>query len=1092
MMRMPGRNRRVRLVAIAACIITIFFLYERNAGGYYLSPSTVGGGAVLRKPEDDPHAYVPPKRPAITDDRPAVYTPPEPEPWIEPEVVNPDPQPAATKKPTTISTSTAAEVEDEATTEAVAVKEKAPLPTLPAKAQYADDDGDGFIDTVPAQVAGNAGNAGQGAYQAPYMPPEYSPYSSAAPVHWSKQKEHWPITSTIQLPAGTPVPIPRIQSAKKGADPDRLRAIKDATKHAWKGYRDIGWGFDEVSPVSGVGKNSFNGWGATLVDSLDTLWIMGLKDEFEDAVNQTSYIDFTTSSRNDIPLFEVTIRYLGGLIAAYDVSGHKYRVLLDKAVELAEILYSAFDTPNRMPDTYYNWKPAFASNGHRASTRVVLAELGTLSLEFTRLAQITKEPKYYDAIARITDAFEEWQNKTRIPGMWPISVDASGCAKPVAIAPSNTYNQVPVPGGDTYMMASEPVQASRDATKKAEAALASEGEEFPSLKQGSAGLDSMGRHREGFTGDPSEDVPNLKQASAELDSYAPSEADVLKKRQLDDGEQIDDTSDLVDPRVSPKTGPSPTHDYDRSPPVLDAPGSVAPLPIDNDVPAYKEPECVPQGLRSPSMNGAETFTMGGQSDSVYEYLPKEWLLLGGQVEQYKTMYLDSMIPTIDKLMFRPMTPGNLDILISGEVMVQKNYTSEEWYETHTPKGEHLTCFIGGMLAMGGKIFKKPEHVEIGRKLTDGCIWAYNSTASGIMPESFLASPCASKTDCQWNETEWHDSLDPYKAYRDEQRATWVEQYGEQALLDWKPPEPVTYQPGVGAPSRGPNFADSGAAKAPKNRPPESLVYADNGHPTMNTKDSDITQAKDTSSFGTVEGAKAAIVDTTPDEAMELKDSSSFGDLNKRSIDDAEPPVAAPQPQVLPTKASFPTEEDESVVKSSFAEDSADSPDVAPPVPIYAPSTTYGDTDYQDDDIYVPPAAPIYTPAPPPTHEEFVKQKIEDERLPPGFSRYDSKKYILRPEAIESVFYMYRITGEQHWRDAGWEMFKAVEALTRVEFGHSAIDDISKTHPEHLDGMESFWIAETLKYFYLLFDEEDSWSLDDWVLNTEAHFFKRPA
>ena len=41
-----------------------------------------------------------------------------------------------------------------------------------------------------------------------------------------------------------------------------------------------------------------------------------------------------------------------------------------------------------------------------------------------------------------------------------------------------------------------------------------------------------------------------------------------------------------------------------------------------------------------------------------------------------------------------------------------------------------------------------------------------------------------------------------------------------------------------------------------------------------------------------------------------------------------------------------------------------------------------------------------------------------------------------------------------------------------------------------DSEESFWLAETLKYFYLLFDEPDKWSLDDWVLNTEAHFFKR--
>ena len=83
-----------------------------------------------------------------------------------------------------------------------------------------------------------------------------------------------------------------------------------------------------------------------------------------------------------------------------------------------------------MPETYYRWKPTFSSNPHRASTRVVLAELGSLSMEFTRLAQLSGEPKYYDAIARITDALEEYQNSTRLPGMWPTYIDASGCAKP--------------------------------------------------------------------------------------------------------------------------------------------------------------------------------------------------------------------------------------------------------------------------------------------------------------------------------------------------------------------------------------------------------------------------------------------------------------------------------------------------------------------------------------------------------------------------------------------------------------------------------------------------------------------------------------
>lgn len=87
--------------------------------------------------------------------------------------------------------------------------------------------------------------------------------------------------------------------------------------------------------------------------------------------------------------------------------------------------------------------------------------------------------------------------------------------------------------------------------------------------------------------------------------------------------------------------------------------------------------------------------------------------------------------------------------------------------------------------------------------------------------------------------------------------------------------------------------------------------------------------------------------------------------------------------------------------------------------------------------------------------------------------------------------MYRITGDPHWRDAGWRMFLAIDMHTSAKYGNSAIDDVTKAVPVLNDEMESFWLAETLKYFYLLFETEDVVSLDEWVLNTEAHPFRRP-
>jgi mannosyl-oligosaccharide alpha-1,2-mannosidase len=190
--------------------------------------------------------------------------------------------------------------------------------------------------------------------------------TTAEVIHWVQQSEHFPVPpeSTIQLPRGTPRSIPKIQHDFKPETPDaksdresKLEVIREAFVHTWNGYREFAFEHDEVKPVSGKFRDPFAHWRATLVDALDTMWIMGLKDEFEEAVEACKLIDFTTTPRNDIPLFETTIRYLGGFLGAYDVSGRKYRVLLDKAVELAEVLMGAFDTPNRMPLTYYNWKP---------------------------------------------------------------------------------------------------------------------------------------------------------------------------------------------------------------------------------------------------------------------------------------------------------------------------------------------------------------------------------------------------------------------------------------------------------------------------------------------------------------------------------------------------------------------------------------------------------------------------------------------------------------------------------------------------------------------------------------------------------------
>lgn len=123
-----------------------------------------------------------------------------------------------------------------------------------------------------------------------------------------------------------------------------------------------------------------------------------------------------------------------------------------------------------------------------------------------------------------------------------------------------------------------------------------------------------------------------------------------------------------------------------------------------------------------------------------------------------------------------------------------------------------------------------------------------------------------------------------------------------------------------------------------------------------------------------------------------------------------------------------------------------------------------------------------------------KQIIEENALQPGITKIGDRRFMLRPEAIESIFILYRITGDPTLRDTAWDMFTAITNATETPIAHSAIEDVmvqNATQTTKLDECESFWLAETLKYFYLIFSEPDLVSLDEYVFNTEAHPLRRP-
>lgn len=102
------------------------------------------------------------------------------------------------------------------------------------------------------------------------------------------------------------------------------------------------------------------------------------------------------------------------------------------------------------------------------------------------------------------------------------------------------------------------------------------------------------------------------------------------------------------------------------------------------------------------------------------------------------------------------------------------------------------------------------------------------------------------------------------------------------------------------------------------------------------------------------------------------------------------------------------------------------------------------------------------------------------------NRFDSR-YILRPETVESLFLGWRMTGDPKYREWGWQVFQAIEKHCKVPGGgYSGVQSVTEDPVQLTDNMETFFLAETLKYLYLLFDDSRTIPLDEYVFNTEAH------
>jgi mannosidase alpha-like ER degradation enhancer 2 len=114
--------------------------------------------------------------------------------------------------------------------------------------------------------------------------------------------------------------------------------------------------------------------------------------------------------------------------------------------------------------------------------------------------------------------------------------------------------------------------------------------------------------------------------------------------------------------------------------------------------------------------------------------------------------------------------------------------------------------------------------------------------------------------------------------------------------------------------------------------------------------------------------------------------------------------------------------------------------------------------------------------------------VEPEELDYVTMQPVSAGYVLRPEAIESAYYLHRLTGDRDYREMGRVMVDSLLHYTRAETGFAALRSV--VTKEQRDQMESFFLAETLKYAYLLFAPPGTLDFDAVVFNTEAHPIRR--
>ena len=213
--------------------------------------------------------------------------------------------------------------------------------------------------------------------------------------------------------------------ARVGADSRRRRAVREAMREAFGAYLSYARGHDELAPMSKTGRDDFGGVGATLVDALDTLHIMGLTREFKEALSclkgseGVGFRDLIHGvTDRDVSVFETNIRVIGGLLSTHDLTGDAD--VLELAESMASRLSAAFHTASGVPRSFVNVKTGRAFGLPWTSGNSILADFGSMHLEWATLTARTGNALYEEHTNHVFDAIYDRARESGAPrGLFP-------------------------------------------------------------------------------------------------------------------------------------------------------------------------------------------------------------------------------------------------------------------------------------------------------------------------------------------------------------------------------------------------------------------------------------------------------------------------------------------------------------------------------------------------------------------------------------------------------------------------------------------------------------------------------------------------